>query len=95
MENEIMNTEMVEDVEIYDGVEETTEDSDTMSGKTIAGLVFGGVLVLAGVLLYKNREKFTEWRIKKLQKKGYVVYKPEEVEAEAEEIDDEIGSDDE
>ena len=42
--------------------------------------VAGAVVVLAGVggaLLYKNRNKLEERRIKKLEKKGYIIRKIE------------------
>lgn len=92
MENEIMTNEIevVEDVEVV-------EEQPQKSGAGIIALAVGAGIV-AGVtaLICKNKHKFEEYRIKKLEKKGYVVYKPklecddseiEVVDAEYEEVE--------
>lgn len=77
--NEFENSE----VEVYDETEK--------SGNGILGLVIGAVVVGAGTvaaLAYKNRNKIEEKKIEKLRKKGYVIYKNEELlEGEVEEVE--------
>lgn len=53
------------------------------SGDGVSLLVVGAVMIVAagvgaiGALLYKNRAKLEERKIKRWEKKGYVIYKPE------------------
>lgn len=71
--------ETKEDVVNYDNFD--YEEEKGSSG--IAGAVVKGILAAAvvggGALIYKNRQKLEERKIKKLEKKGYVIYKPTEV----------------
>ena len=70
------------DINEVDEVMMSQEDSnDSGIGKLVFGI---GVLAVAGIgaLVYKNREKIEKMRIAKLEKKGYVIYRPEEVEQE-------------
>lgn len=75
-ENEIMDEVMDENEEVRVIPEETANDGLV---KIVVGV---GLIVVAGVgaLVYKNRGKLDEWRIKKLEKKGYRIYKPVEAE---------------
>ena len=85
-EKEIMLDEtMVEDIEVIDMEPETSGGG--VLGKVIVGAVVAGVGAL-GVLAYKNRNKIEERRIKKLEKKGYVVLRPEPVESGDDFIDE-------
>lgn len=72
---EIKNEEIIE--EVVENCDIPEVSSDNMIGKIVAGVVVVGTGVLAA-LAYKNKEKLDEIRIKKLEKKGYVVCKPED-----------------
>ena len=75
MENEIMEMHNeVEFVEVNEEPEETTGNG--LLGKIVAGAVV--VAIGAGALIYKNRNKLEERRIKKLEKKGYVIMTTDE-----------------
>lgn len=93
--NEIMvneEIEVIEDAELIDA-QEYPEVSDDGVGKAV--LIAGGIIAAVGagaVALWKLTEKKrTEWKIKSLEKKGFEVYKPEEIEA----IEEPIVDDDE
>ena len=90
---EEIRNENVNDIEEIEEVEVTPEDSGTVN---ILPIIIGaGSAVVAGVaaLAYKNRAKIEEWRINRLRKKGYTIYKNEEV-VEVEE-DESVEEDDE
>jgi hypothetical protein len=72
---EIKNEEVIE--EVVENCDIPEVSSDNMIGKIVAGAVVVCTGALAA-LAYKNREKLDEIRIKKLEKKGYTVYKPED-----------------
>lgn len=79
MNTEIINNEMeLEEIENVAEVMEACEAPEATDGKKIAGIVIGAVAVGVAALIYKNRKKFESWQIKRLEKKGYVVYKPED-----------------
>ena len=87
-EKEIMLDEtMVEEIEVTE-MEPETSGSGAL-GKIIVGAVVAGVGAL-GVLAYKNRNKFEERRIKKLEKKGYTVIRPEQPVESGDDFIDEI-----
>lgn len=77
MNEEIKNNEIeiVErELDIVDDYYE--ESSNGISGKVVVGLGIVGIGL--GLALYrKNKNKINEWRIKKLEKQGYVVSKLE------------------
>lgn len=81
----MQETEITDEVEIYE-----TEKS----GGGFLKVLGVGTAVVAGVvaaLCYKNRDKIEAKRIEKLRKKGYVIYKAEEVECvEAVEVQEEL-----
>lgn len=86
-----MNEELRELNMENDDVTMDTNDSDSKSG-LIGKLVVGSVVAGAGVLgaaIYKNRTKLEERRmehkIKKMEKKGFTVIRPEKVEEDSEE----------
>lgn len=91
MENEIMNNEMeteVIDLDMENDVIET-EETDVGKAAAVAVAIGIGVAVAIVAIVRKNKSKFTEWQIRRLEKKGYVVTKCEETEAtdcECEEI---------
>lgn len=63
-------------------VETTVEEiaTENVSGGSFVGLVLGlagGVVGLTAVALHLTKEKREQRAIDKLQKKGYVVYRPE------------------
>lgn len=76
---EEVKNETVNDIEEIEEVEVTPEDSETVN---ILPIIIGaGSAVVAGVaaIAYKNRAKIEEWKINRLRKKGYTIYKNEEV----------------
>ena len=76
---EEVKNENVNDIEEIEEVEVTPEDSGTVN---ILPIIIGaGSAVVAGVaaIAYKNRAKIEEWKINRLSKKGYTIYKNEEV----------------
>lgn len=76
---EEVKNENVNDIEEIEEVEVTPEDSETVN---ILPIIIGaGSAVVAGVaaIAYKNRAKIEEWKINRLRKKGYTIYKNEEV----------------
>lgn len=82
MVEEIENNE-VTDVEVY---EEPTKSGNDIVGKIAVGAVAVGAGV-AALVWHKTKAKREERAIRKLEKKGYVIYKdqPEEaIEVEAE-----------
>lgn len=81
MEERIMNNEMyVEDIDNEEAIV-VCEDTDN-SGENSIGVVLAlaaAAVVGIGALIAKRKGKFDEWRIKRLEKKGYVVLKPDQV----------------
>lgn len=79
MNEEIMNVE-VNELESMDCNEEMELYEE--SGNSGAGLIALGIGTLlvggAAALYHKNKAKVEEWRIKRWEKKGYVITKPEE-----------------
>lgn len=85
--NEIMELDNNEtEMDLY-GLE-PEEESSGILGKILIG---AGVLAAGGLaaLVYKNRDKLEERRIKKLEKRGYTVIRPE-VEYEDDDFDDDF-----
>ena len=84
---EIKNTEAIEEV-----MEETVAMPEfDGSNKNLVGVIIGlGSVGIAAVvaLAIKHRDKIDEWRIHKLEKKGYTVTKPIVVEVD-EDIEEE------
>ena len=76
---EEIRNENVNDIEEIEEVEVTPEDSATVNVLPI--IIGAGSAVVAGVaaIAYKNRAKIEEWKINRLRKKGYTIYKNEEV----------------
>lgn len=75
--------EMVIEESPIEEVVDTYPENETSSNNGYKKVVVGAVIAAAslGVLWWsKNRGKLDEWRIKKLEKKGYQVIKPEIVE---------------
>ena len=83
MENEIMNnTEMnVEEVDLNEDVIVVCEDPDNSDDNPIGVILALGAAAVIGVsaFILKRKGKFDEWRIKRLEKKGYVVLRPDQV----------------
>lgn len=83
MNEEINNTEIT-DLENY----ESSETSGIGLGKIVGGIALVAGAAVAG-LAYKNRTKLEERKVEKLRKKGYVIYKEEDIVDEVEEVEDE------
>ena len=83
---------MNEETKVFDEIttEEVTEEiieATEESGNGVFYVVAGGATIAAISLLAwlgKKSKKLDDWRIKQLEKKGYVVTKPEPVEDEDE-----------
>lgn len=84
MENEIMETNELENTEVIEDYE--SECTGGGLGKLVAGI---GVVAVAGLaaFAYKNKAKLEERKIERLRKKGYVIYRAEEV-AEVRDVED-------
>lgn len=90
---------MNEEIKVLDEneIEEVVMDNEEYPETSSNGIL--GVLALAtvavggavGGLIYKNRNKLEERKIKKLEKKGYIITRPDPVE----DVEPEDGSDDE
>lgn len=77
----------VMELETETSVDDAEEYTESGKGKLLVGL---GALAVAGIaaVAYKGRGKLEERRIEKLRKKGYVIYKEDEVEVRDAEDDD-------
>lgn len=80
----------MEEIKNTEAIEEAMEKTDVMpefdgSNKNLVGVIIGlgSVGIAAAVALaIKHRDKIDEWRVHKLEKKGYTVTKPIVVEVE-------------
>lgn len=87
----------MEEIKNTEAIEEVMEETDTMpefdgSNKNLVGVIIGlgSVGIAAAVALaIKYRDKIDEWRVHKLEKKGYTVTKPIVVEVD-EDIEEEL-----
>ena len=86
MEEKSMNEETMVTIEENGNTEIVdVNDEAKVSGNGILGKLAIGAVIVGGAaaLIYrKNRSKFEERKIEKLRKKGYVVYKQDEMVAE-------------
>ena len=86
----------MEEIKNTEAIEEAMEKTDVMSefdgsNMNLVGVIIGlgSVGIAAAVALaIKHRDKIDEWRVHKLEKKGYTVTKPIVVEVE-EDIEEE------
>lgn len=86
-ENKTMEMEVMDNNEVVD-----TYESEETSGKGISVVAVGAIAAGIGlgiVAAKKCKGKLEDWKVKSLEKKGYVVTKPETdvVDAEAEVVD--------
>ncbi len=84
-ENEILvNDELNNEIEAAD-----YEDYETSGrgSKLLVGALIAGVAGVAAFAYKKNKTKLEERRIEKLRKKGYVIYREDEV-AEVREVEE-------
>lgn len=99
MENEIMNDVMDVAEEMGNDfiLEEVTDitiaepepSSNPIKGLLIIGGIVAGALLIKN-LIKKNKGKFTEWEIKRLEKKGYKVILDQEDVAQCDECVEEV-----
>lgn len=84
MNNEINTIEEVQTDELYAATEES---NDGVLGKVLIGL---GVIAVVGVAawVHKNKDKLEAKRIAKLEKKGYVITRPEPIDVDFTVADD-------
>ena len=91
MMNEVIETETNEEFDC-----EYSEESGGGFGKVVGGLVGSAVLAVGTAVIVKNRDRISDFRlkrkIKKLEAKGYTIVEPEEVEVEVVEEKDRTGS---
>lgn len=76
-------------IETEEGAKVTYMEPEESKG--VGKFMLGAALIGAGLvggLIYKNRAKLDERRIKKLEKRGYVVFKKAEVEVKEVDNDD-------
>ena len=81
-ENKTMEMEVMDNNEVM--------DADENSGKGFGIVKVGAVLAAIGVgiaVVRKSKGKLDDWRIRRLEKKGYTVTKPVVEETEAEVVD--------
>lgn len=86
----------MEEIKNTEAIEEVMEETNAMpefdgSNKNLVGVIIGlGSVGIAAVvaLAIKHRDKIDEWRVHKLEKKGYTVTKPIVVEVD-EDIEEE------
>lgn len=86
----------MEEIKNTEAIEEAMEKTDVMSefdgsNMNLVGVIIGlgSVGIAAAVALaIKHRDKIDEWRVRKLEKKGYTVTKPIVVEVD-EDIEEE------
>lgn len=90
--NELMATdEIIELNNDYDEPVdyELTDCSGGGKGKLVVGAaVVGGVALIGGYIYHKCKDKLEERKINSLRKKGYVIFKEDEVEVQ--EIEEEV-----
>lgn len=98
---ENMKNEMVNDIDVVEEVEvEVYEEPEESGINLMPVIIFGGLATLGGIAIAKRKqikEWWTDRQIKKLEKKGYIVYDTRkdiesgevEVEAEVYESDEE------
>lgn len=61
-------------------VEEMVEYCEPRGKKGLAITLGAAAIAGVGLLAYKGRGKLTDMRVKRLEKKGYIVYAPDELE---------------
>ena len=74
---EINNNEVMIE-ETVDACENSNTQNYGLIGKILVGVI-GLTVAGAGALAYKNRDRLEKRRIEKLKKKGYVVYKSDDM----------------
>lgn len=87
----------MEEIKNTEAIEEVMEETNAMpefdgSNKNLVGVIIGlGSVGIAAVvaLAIKHRDKIDEWRVHKLEKKGYTVTKPIVIEVD-EDIEEEL-----
>lgn len=74
-------------MEVVENIEAPVNSGNGIMGAVAAGV---GIAVVGavGAFVYKNRDQFEAREIEKLKKKGYVIYKEEELESEPEPIEE-------
>lgn len=75
---EEMNNNEVMIEETVDACENSNTQNYGLIGKILVGVI-GLTVAGAGALAYKNRDRLEKRRIEKLKKKGYVVYKSDDM----------------
>ena len=87
MEDMKNTNEITEEIEVVDYIPEKESNGSNL-GAIVAGI---GICAVMGIsaLAYKNRAKLEEKRVERMRKKGYICYKPEVVNNEACDTEDE------
>lgn len=85
---DIKNVNEIEEVETEENYVEPADDSN--EGNLVKVMIGVGSAVVGLIgLAYVNRRKIEEWRINHWKKKGYVIYKEEDLEPYYEKTTDE------
>lgn len=83
MKNEVMET-VNDEVEVIDTDE--VETGEGIGKLAVAGAVLAGAAALGAIAYKKGKGKLRDWQIRKLEKAGYQVTKPETEEVSEAEI---------
>lgn len=88
-----MNEEMNNTFEGIENIEATEicNDLETSNDGLVGKIVVGAIIVAVGAaaaFVYKNRAKFEEQQIRRLEKKGYLISRPEDRVSEETESED-------
>lgn len=77
-------------MEVVENIEAPVNSGNGIVGAVVAGVGIAvvGAVGAVGAFAYKNRDRFEARKIEKLKKKGYVIYKEEELESEPEPIEE-------
>lgn len=86
---ENMTNEMIEEIDVTEDTEiEVYDESEDKGFNVVGAAIVGGLVLLGGVVIAK-RKKISEWfekrQVKKLEKKGYVIFDKNDVTDDEEE----------
>ena len=89
-ENEIRTEEFNENEETEVYVEPETSGKGTFGKIAIGASILGGLGAIAAFIYKKNRKSIEERRIRKLERKGYIIQRPIDVDSNENVFDAEV-----